>query len=67
MTAPPTTTCPWCNREMVADPGAYYHEKDCHRRDVQRRMDEARRTLGEDSGAMLRLREELDMVSYVGD
>lgn len=64
-----TTICPWCKAEMPDNPGAYYHESACHRRDVLRRIEEAER---EGAGAdtyqkLARLERELEAASYVGD
>lgn len=60
------TTCKWCKTVMPDDAGAYYHEADCHRKDVLRRM-----KLAEEQGAsasvMAKLERELYRASYTGD
>lgn len=66
MSEPPNTTCPYCKASMPSDPGAYYHRKDCERRDLTRRLGEAyARNAGSDEIAQLK--RELDRASYVGD
>ena len=58
--------CPWCGREDAGNAGDYYHEKDCHRRDVLRRMDILEQHGGDDA-IMGRLERELAEASYTGD
>lgn len=55
--------CRWCGRANEGNAGDYYHEKDCHRKDVLRRLDLARGR-GESTEA---LKEELERASYTGD
>jgi len=55
------THCPWCGREAAGNVSDYYHEKDCHRRDVLRRMESA------EASEMLALDRELAEASYTGD
>ena len=60
--------CRWCGRQDENNPGDYYHEKACHRRDVTRRMDEAeRRGVDKMSREWERLERELFEASYTGD
>lgn len=59
------TTCPWCGRERANNPGDYYHEKDCQRRDAIRRRDEAR--AAGDTEAIKQIEAEIEAASYVGD
>ena len=58
--------CPWCNRESEGNPGDYYHEKQCHRWDVLRRMEELE--LGGGTPEQWEaLERELGKASYTGD
>lgn len=59
-------TCPWCGRENEGNAGDYYHEKDCHRRDVLRRMDELSQR-GGTKYLMEQLERELAEAAYTGD
>ncbi len=57
--------CRWCGQLENGNPGDYYHEKACHRKDVLRRM-----SVIEGQGdieAMGRLERELFEASYTGD
>lgn len=56
--------CRWCGRFEEGNAGDYYHEKECHRRDVVRRMDS---TDPDDLEAMAKLEQELFEASYTGD
>lgn len=51
--------CRWCGRPDENNPGDYYHEKSCHRKDVLRRMRE--------EGETEALQRELHEASYTGD
>jgi hypothetical protein len=51
--------CPFCGTTLPDDPDAYYHRKECQRRDVARRI--------EAQGSTPALRAELERASYVGD
>ena len=63
-----TVTCRYCKASMPDDAGAFYHEKDCHRRDVQRRMDEAEaRPGGYRPGERASLEREMGRAMYTGD
>lgn len=57
--------CRWCKRPEEGNAGDYYHEKDCHRRDVLRRMEDAEKR--GDHAAIERLERELFRASYTGD
>ena len=60
--------CKWCGRANEDNPGDYYHEKDCHRRDVLRRLKQARFDgVGDDSPTIQRLERELERASNTGD
>ena len=68
MTSEKVVTCKWCKAEMPDNPGAYYHEMDCHRRDVLRRMNDAEaRGVDKCGGEYVRLERELFRASYTGD
>jgi len=57
--------CPYCGHPDEGNAGDYYHEKECERRDVLRRLDAAR--ADGNAAEITRLRRELEAVSYVGD
>ncbi len=57
-----TPICKWCGREDEGNPGDYYHEKECHRKDVLRRM-----KVPQSGEEMEKLERELAEASYTGD
>ena len=58
--------CRWCGRPDEGNAGDYYHEKQCHRQDVLRRMDELSMR-GGTFYEMEKLQRELAEASYTGD
>ena len=62
-----TPRCRWCGRPERGNPGDYYHEKQCHREDVIRRMEIAKKVTGDDNISMEKLERELAEASYTGD
>ena len=61
---PDIACCKWCGRPEAGNPGDYYHEKQCHRRDVLRRIEEAKRAGVHRDTALER---ELAEALYAGD
>lgn len=60
--------CKWCGEKNSGDGIAdYYHEKRCHRSDVLRRIDEAKKNYASGHPMMRRLRYELELASDTGD
>lgn len=60
--------CRWCGRKDEDNPGDYYHEKDCHRKDVLRRMDALDAVgVGDLDPRREHLERELFAASYTGD
>ena len=53
-------TCKWCFRTGEGNAGDYYHEHECHAKDVRRR-------LALNSDERKRLEAELEEAEYVGD
>lgn len=64
-------TCRWCGKEFDYDAGYYYHEHECHARDVRRRIkllkDGHIRAIGVYEAARTKLQVELEEAEYVGD
>ena len=60
-----TGKCRWCGQVEAGNAGDYYHEKDCHRRNVLARIDVAKLT--DDQDEIDKLRRELHIASYTGD
>lgn len=58
--------CKWCGRPEEGNPGDYYHEMQCHRKDVLRRMEEMSMRGGTEY-EMEKLERELFQASYTGD
>ena len=57
-------TCKWCGLVIKFDPGGYYHEKECHVRDINARMKEVQ---PDDEEAIPKLRQEMEIAVLVGD
>jgi len=60
----PETKCRWCGRPDEGNAGDYYHEKRCHRWNVLRRIEAAKKAGVHHDTALER---ELAEASYTGD